>query len=133
MFFHFSIQIIDCLKRFDKSQEPVTSFPSKIEKIPEIPLDPESEQFGLPVAAGYSPSKDDKTIPDADIPVSDLSTWDDSVPSSPHQTDDKRLVKPKVSNRDFVKLNLTAYLRASSTFLSLWLAQTMNQLSLNIQ
>ena len=69
MFLHFSIQIIDCLKRFDKSQEPVTSFPSKIEKIPEIPLDPESEQFGLPVAAGYSPSKDDKTIPDADIPV----------------------------------------------------------------
>ena len=89
-------------KRFDKSQEPVTSFPSKIEKIPATPLDPESEKFGLPVAAGYSPSKDNETIPEADIPVSDLSTWDDSVPSSPFQTYEKHLNKSKVSNRQII-------------------------------
>ena len=93
----FIFKILDCLKRFDKSQEPVTSFPSKIEMIPEIPLDTEGEDFGLPVAAGYDPGMAEDIPQKEELPVSDLSTWDDSVPSSPHQ--EQHMIKSKVNHK----------------------------------
>ena len=96
MKFKYLFQILDCLQRFDKSHEPVTSFPSKIETTPDIPVDTQNEEFGLPVAAGYSPGRNDMTIPVQDDPISDLSTWDESAPSSPLHTGEPNLVKSKV-------------------------------------
>ena len=68
--------------------------------IPEIPLDTEGGDFGLPVAAGYDPGMDEDITQKEELPVSDLSTWDDSVPSSPLQTKELNMVKSKVTHRE---------------------------------
>ena len=90
-------KILECLKRFDKSHKPVTSFPSKVEKDADLPSETENDQFGLPFAAGGSPRLGDidETLQKDDLPASDLSTWDDSVPSSPLPGQGSQLVKSK--------------------------------------
>ena len=37
------------------------------------------------------------TVPVEDVPVSDLSTWDDSAPSSPLHKNEQNLVKSEVN------------------------------------
>ena len=90
-------KILECLKRFDKSHKPVTSFPSKVEKDADLPSETENDQFGLPFAVGGSPRLGDidETLQKDDFPASDLSTWDDSVPSSPLPGQGSQLVKFK--------------------------------------
>ena len=84
------------MKDFDKSQEPVTSFPAKIDK--SSTDEPDENIAKQQEVRDQISFREDDTFPKEEIPISDLSSWNDSAPSSPLPEMESNLTKSKVSN-----------------------------------